>query len=624
MPVNRLISALFVFAAGLLLSCAPALADFRPPESSPAGDAPSSIATTDLNGDGAIDMVVANRGSDTVSVSLGNGDGTFAAPSGLTTGDAPSSVAAAKISGDTVPDLAVSNSGSDSISVFIGNGDGTFAAPVTVDVSPASGTSGVVAADMNEDSRPDLVSSNETTNSVAINLQGVAGDFGPAQTFTSGTAPKSLISLDFDHDGWIDIVTADSGSDTISVLLGNGDGTLAPRLARQVGDDPRSVASGQISNNTFGPDLAVANYGSNSVSVLPRNQDGSFGATYSFNTGSHPTSVAVGSANGTQDAGDILVSNEGSDNVTLILSGYERYLFMGLRPTTFTYEAGDGPGSIALGDINGDQVPDLVTANTFGDDSTSMPGVGPEFNVVPTRFDFPDQTVGNQSSPLTVEVVGTSDNYMARALSRSIVGPDKSNFDIYGDFCQVISPDFVCQFSARFLPYAFREYSAGFQVGFEGPGSPVTIPLRGYGVPYVPPPPSPCPLIGEPVLINFHVGPPFGTGDRVDGLRVGFSAGAREVSVEISPRIEYRSAGRLKTVHLRRLKFQVDYSRYMRFLLPPKIARDLREHGKRVRGTPVNFKVKITLNPPGRTDCSLTKRLSIRTRITGVSRESAF
>ena len=81
-----------------------------------------------MNGDGKPDLVVANDGSNTVSVLLGNGNGTFQAQQTFATGVDPTSVALGDVNGDGKPDLVVANDGSDTVSVLLGNGNGTFQA----------------------------------------------------------------------------------------------------------------------------------------------------------------------------------------------------------------------------------------------------------------------------------------------------------------------------------------------------------------------------------------------------------------------------------------------------------------------------------------------------------------
>src|SRR3989440_597917 len=96
-----------------------------------AGRSPDSVAVGDFNGDGKLDLAVANRGSNDVSVLVGNGDGTFQAALTFAAGSGPSSVAAGDFNGDGKLDLAVASRGSSLVSVLLGNGDGTFQAALT-------------------------------------------------------------------------------------------------------------------------------------------------------------------------------------------------------------------------------------------------------------------------------------------------------------------------------------------------------------------------------------------------------------------------------------------------------------------------------------------------------------
>src|SRR5262249_38340245 len=91
-----------------------------------AGSFPVSVAVGDFNGDGALDLAVANQDFGRVSVLLGNGDGSFQAPRSLSAGSHPTSVAVGDFNGDGALDLAVGNRDSNNVSVLLGDGDGSF------------------------------------------------------------------------------------------------------------------------------------------------------------------------------------------------------------------------------------------------------------------------------------------------------------------------------------------------------------------------------------------------------------------------------------------------------------------------------------------------------------------
>ncbi len=123
------------------------------------GNSPYSVAIADLNADGRPDLAVANYSSNSVSVLLGNGDGTFGAKTDFGTGRNPASVAIADLNADGRPDLAVANANSaPAVSVLLGNGNGTFGAKT--DFGTGSYPFSVAIADLNADGRPDLAVAN--------------------------------------------------------------------------------------------------------------------------------------------------------------------------------------------------------------------------------------------------------------------------------------------------------------------------------------------------------------------------------------------------------------------------------------------------------------------------------
>jgi hypothetical protein len=230
---------------------------------------PFSIAVADINGDGKPDLVVANRGDSngntnngTVSVLLGNGDGTFQTAVDYASGGGfANSVAVADVNGDGYLDVVVANicqtdgcSGNGPIGVLIGNGDGTFHTAVTYDsgtISPQS----VAIADVNGDGKMDIVVAGD---SVAVLLGNGDGTFQTAVNYgSSAYGPQSLVIADLNGDGQLDLVVANNPF--TSVLLGNGDGTFQTAVNYgSGGDEPDSVAVADLNGNGQ-LDLVVAN-----------------------------------------------------------------------------------------------------------------------------------------------------------------------------------------------------------------------------------------------------------------------------------------------------------------------------------------------------------------------------
>src|SRR5207302_913920 len=114
-----------------------------------------------FNGDGRVDLAVANAGGGNVSVLLGRGDGTFQPAANYDVGASPYSVAVGDFNGDGMADLAVANAGAGTISVLLGRGDGTFRTAVNygVGASPRS----VAVGDFNGDGKVDVAVANAST-----------------------------------------------------------------------------------------------------------------------------------------------------------------------------------------------------------------------------------------------------------------------------------------------------------------------------------------------------------------------------------------------------------------------------------------------------------------------------
>jgi hypothetical protein len=269
----------------------------------------------DVNGDGLPDLVTANQGSNTVSVFLGNGDGTFELAQTYATDSYPFSVAVADVNGDGHPDVVTANSKSDSVSVLLGNGDGSFRAArnLAVGGEPLS----VAVVDVNGDGRPDLVLPSYGYG-VNVLLGNGNGTFQAAQHFATGTYPVSAAVADVNGDGHPDIITANGNSSaTLSVLLGNGNGTFLAAQKFATGADPIAVAVADL-NGDGRPDLVTANFTGNTVSVLLGNGNGTFQTAQNVAVGSDPLSVALADLNG-DGLPDILTANFRSNTVSVLL-----------------------------------------------------------------------------------------------------------------------------------------------------------------------------------------------------------------------------------------------------------------------------------------------------------------
>jgi hypothetical protein len=287
------------------------------------GNEPAAVTVGDFNGDGKADLAVANGSSGTVTVLLGNGDGTFTAAAGspITVGSRPVSVAVGDFNGDGKADLAVANYVDNTVTVLLGNGDGTFTAagsPIVVGNGPES----VVVGDFNGDGKADLAVANGSSGTVTVLLGNGDGTFTAAGSpIVVGNGATSVAVGDFNGDGKADLAVANYVDNTVTVLLGNGDGTFtAAGSPIVVGNGATSVAVGDF-NGDGKADLAVANYGSGTLTVLLGNGDGTFAAAAGspITVGNNASAVAAGDFNGDGKA-DLAVANWGDNTVTVLLA----------------------------------------------------------------------------------------------------------------------------------------------------------------------------------------------------------------------------------------------------------------------------------------------------------------
>jgi hypothetical protein len=324
----------------------------------------------EFNGDGRLDLVVANHGESSVSVRLGNGNGTFAARQNLAVGQAPSCVVVADFNEDGRRDLAVTvgwNADRCNVDVLLGNGNGTFQAPRSFPIS--DNPYFLTVGEFNGDGRLDLAVAATNCGIVSVHLGKGDGTFTTPREFPVGDAGPSAVA-DLDADGRLDLAV--TNNDFISVLLGNGDGTFEPKRDFAVGSPDRAYGARSVVVGDFNGDgwldLVTANGLSNNVSVLLGNGNGTFQPARQFAAGPGPYHIVAADFN---DDGclDVAVANEGSfgefdDGSASLLLGNGDGTFQAARNF-----AGDQPLAVAAADVNRDGRVDLLAANagTFPD-----------------------------------------------------------------------------------------------------------------------------------------------------------------------------------------------------------------------------------------------------------------
>jgi hypothetical protein len=387
--MKRLFAIAALFAFLISNSAKSGAAGFQSVVDYPVGTAPRAVASADFNGDGKVDLAVANNGNGSsdmggVSILQGNGDGTFQSASNFTVGNFPVAIAAADFNGDSRPDLVLIDSSG--VGVLLGKGDGTFAAATYL--STASGPVSLAVGDLDKDNVPDLV---VNASSLSVLLGNGNGTFQPHVDYPALLG--RIVVDDVNGDAKLDVIGTFNG---VNVSLGNGDGSLQSVIS-SVGPT-FSVASAAADFNLDGKlDFAVAfdNPLSNhrGVVLMRGNSDGTFQLSMTDSSQS-AGALSAGDFNGDAKA-DLVIVADGNANLLL---GNGDTMFQ----TPLSFAVGAGPNSILAVDLNQDKAPDLVVTNSPDNTvSVLLNTTGAEFSISASAF-TPATISPGQSSTSTV------------------------------------------------------------------------------------------------------------------------------------------------------------------------------------------------------------------------------
>ena len=327
-----------------------------------------SIVIADFNGDNKPDIASCDEGSNTVSIFLGNGDGTFGSRNTVTVGSNPTSMAVLDFNRDGKLDLAVTNYNSNTVSLLAGNGSGGFSAAQTVPVAAYPSCIGV--ADLNGDDRADLVVTS-FSNSVSVILGGATGTFGSATTYSTssprGTVSFCSVALGYfsGHDT-LDIAAASMDS-TVYVFRGNGNGTFSSSTINWFSGiyKPVSIVASDF-NNDGNTDFAVANNTQGTVTIRLGDGTGSFASPITVTVPASSTNgITVADING-DGLPDFIVNSYG-DGSAYIVKNNGSGSFSYLSTTT----VGASSLAIAVGDLNGDR--SNIPSGLLGIDDNNTP-----------------------------------------------------------------------------------------------------------------------------------------------------------------------------------------------------------------------------------------------------------
>ena len=404
------------------------------------GQLPAQILSADLNGDGLDDLVVRNAGDSSLSVFFGEAFNrstfigpldpqlippAFLAPVVLPVALGTSDVQAVGTSVSGRLDLVLTNKLTGQITILRNLGGGAFAPPVnysasnglsaidtggTPEVTSLEASAGVAAGPFTTGGPTDLVALNPGSNTLDI-LAGLGGGrFANPVTIPSDNSNLQVVrTADFNDDGAPDLALL--GSDGVSIYLGNGKGGFAPPVTYNAGTDPTGLTIANVLGNR-GLDLLIGNdFGD--VLILVDNGDGTFRP---YEPVQSAIALAVGDLAG-NGVTDFVFSDQSLNQVTVAYGSSSQNTG---SPTVIGNQTTGvlSPGAVLLTDLNGDEIPDLIVANSGANDVLVYPGLGdgqfgPPVNGIegfPVGTDPTGLTVANLNGQPDLLVADTGSN----------------------------------------------------------------------------------------------------------------------------------------------------------------------------------------------------------------------
>ena len=351
----------------------------------PAGAGVNQVIQADFNGDHIPDLATVNNSSNTVSILINNGDGTFRAHTEYATGPGPIALAAVDFNKDGKMDLVVANNQADaahSVSILIGNGDGTFQAHRDINGGPFP--TSITVGDFNHDGNPDIAtSSSSPANAVFVSLgdgrggvlaQKTTTGFGAIAAVGEGRYQVTkIVWADFNRDGKDDLyyIQCCGGFDVEvgawGVLVGNGDGTFTDHFVSTL-SVPRNITAADINQDGLS-DAVIAYEGCHTPCD---------GVLAEINLGNGAFAFGTNVANDTLPADGASFDVEGDGLKDVLLLSVNPNTFTGpvlfiarqnadgtfSKPSTFvTLAAPNGGGSMITGDFNHDGKIDFAFAS---------------------------------------------------------------------------------------------------------------------------------------------------------------------------------------------------------------------------------------------------------------------
>ncbi len=362
---------------------------------------------------------------------------------------------AGDFNGDGKVDLVVANGSSDNVSVLLNTTTPGGALSFVAQQTFATGSGGIrsaTVADLNNDGRPDILLTNFNSNKVVILrnttvVGSTTASFAAPQTFATGQQPIPVTAADLNGDGKLDIIEGDSVDNTVSVRLnttppGATTFTFGGRQPFAAGSSPLKIAAVDV-NGDGRPDLVVLSKTDNAVSVLLNTMaagatTSTFSTPQAFATGNAPTALAVGDLNGDGRA-DLVTANQADGTVSVFLNSTSAGDVTPSFATQQTFAISANVKSLTLVDLNADGKPDIIAtdgvANTLQvlQNTTNAGATAFSFTALPAvaTGNLPDAVLAvdlNGDGSTDLVAVNTNDNTASVFVNTSPISSSAPSF----------------------------------------------------------------------------------------------------------------------------------------------------------------------------------------------------
>ncbi|CAF1411817.1 unnamed protein product [Adineta ricciae] len=262
---------------------------------------PRSLLIADLNKDKFWDIAVANSGSDNIQIFFGDVDGSFSDETILSTGSdsTPYAISISNFNNEKQLDIAVLNYGSNTLGILFGCNDKRFFDQITYSTGDFSQPYDIAIGDLNNDQYLDVLIVNLGTDNVGSFLGYAIEDFISVPSDSIGSSISQLTSLasgDWNNETKVDVVVTDNSTNTIKILFGSRYGTFSDETIYSTGNNshPTSVVVSDLNNDHF-LDIIETNSGTNNIGIFFGNANGTFQNQLTHFTGvdSQPNSVVI-------------------------------------------------------------------------------------------------------------------------------------------------------------------------------------------------------------------------------------------------------------------------------------------------------------------------------------------